>query len=373
MRIFHLVPNMNFGGLQEIVRELCLAQRRAGHDVTIGCWTNQSNNESAENQLRGAGVQIVYLRRGAKGQQVGGRKYLFLKLRQQLGESKPDILHVHNPFYHFIYGALAARAVGSMKVVLTMHATVWLRGRKAWKRVFWTGAMLSHSIVSVCDESQQIIQARFVLPRGKFTVIENGIDLARFLAVPRRQSREEIVIGTIGRMAPEKNHRVLIEAFGKLLSRYDNLRLRLVGGGHMEPQLKALAADLGLGHAVEFCGFSNDTPGYLRDFDIFVLPSESETTGLALLEAIAAGLPVVATSVGAMPRIVALTRSGWLCQPNDANSLEEALEKAITCDNRIEMGEQARGKVSEYFSAQRMAADYERHYQQLMNPSPRPD
>src|ERR1035438_7577334 len=92
VRIFHLVPNMNFGGLQEIVRVLCLAQRKAGHIVTIGCWTNASNNPVAEAQLQDAGVQIVYLLRGSQGQLIGGKKYLTLKVMQHLGRGKADIL-----------------------------------------------------------------------------------------------------------------------------------------------------------------------------------------------------------------------------------------------------------------------------------------
>lgn len=367
MRIFHLVPNMNFGGLQEIVRELCLWQRRAGHDVTIGCWTNASNNPAAEEQLEAAGVRILYLRRGPAGRQIGGKKYLFLKLKQHLGRGKADILHIHNPFFHFLYGALAALAAGWTRVVLTMHATVWLQGRKKWKLVFWSGAMLSHSIVSVCAEVEQILRSRFILPSGKFCVIENGIDLARFLAVPARVPHPEIVLGTIGRMASEKNHRVLIRAFAQLLPRYPNLCLRLLGGGHLEPELQALASSLDLNHAVEFCGFSNDTPGFLADLDIFVLPSQSEAMPLTLLEAIAAGRPVVATAVGNVPRIVQVTDSGWLCTPGDVDSLASALESAILSECRIEIGEQARAKVSQFFSAERMSADYELLYRRLVN------
>ena len=366
LRIFHLVPNLDFGGLQEIVRELCLWQRRAGHDVTIGCWTNASNNPAAEAQLEAAGVQILYLRRGPGGRQIGGKKYLFLKLKQHLGRGKADILHIHNPFFHFLYGALAARAAGSTKIIQTLHATVWLNGRKKWRPVFWTGAMLSHSVVSVCAEVEHIIRSRFILPANKFLVIENGIDLARFLAVPQRVSRSEIVLGTIGRMASEKNHRVLLRAFAQLLPQYPGIRLRLLGGGHLEPALKRLTAELGLDHAVEFCGFSNDTPGFLGSFDIFVLPSQSEAMPLTLLEAIASGLPVVATEVGNIPRIVAVTNSGWLCSPGDVDSLARALESAITCESRIEMGEQARAKVTEFFAAQRMSADYEKLYQRLV-------
>lgn len=366
MRIFHLVPNMNFGGLQEIVRVLCLAQRKAGHAVTIGCWTNVSNNPVAEAQLQQAGVQIVYLRRGSKGQLIGGRKYLFLKLKQYLGRDRADILHVHNPFYHYLYGGLAARAAGSTKVVQTMHATVWLEGNRKWRLVFWIGAMCTDTIVSVCREVESVLRSRFILPGRKFAVIENGIDLGRFLAVLPRIPGNELVIGTVGRLSQEKNHRVLIAAFAQLHARQRNLRLRILGVGYLEQELRELTAKLGLDGVVEFCGSSNDVPAYLSTLDLFVLPSASEAMPLSLIEAIATGLPVVATDVGNVRRMVEITEAGWVCKPDDADALAGALESAVTFNQLREKGEHARLKVSKYYSVERMSSDYEQLYRKLL-------
>ena len=358
---------MNFGGLQEIVRVLCLAQRKAGHSVTIGCWTNASANVVAEAQLQDAGVQIVYLRRGAQGQLIGGKKYLTLKLMQHLGRGKADILHVHNPFYHYLYGGIAARAAGSTKVVETMHATVWLEGKRKWRLVFWIGAMCTDTIVSVCAEVESVIRSRFFLPGRKFSVIENGIDLERFLAVPPRTSGNEIVIGTVGRMFREKNHNLLLAAFAQLRVRHNNIRLRILGEGFLKAELTEQRAKLGLDGVVEFCGVSNDVPAYLSTLDLFVLPSASEAMPLSLLEAIASGLPVVATAVGNVPRMVEITASGWTCPPGDVDALAGALEAAITCDELREKGERAREKVSEYYSVERMSHDYEQLYLKLIH------
>src|ERR1700733_8123372 len=98
MRIFHLVPNLNFGGLQKVVRLLAECQIRSGHSVTIGCWTNTSNNREAEHELEREGARVVYLRRNAGGQMTYGRLPLVRKLRGYLGAGNADILHVHNPF-----------------------------------------------------------------------------------------------------------------------------------------------------------------------------------------------------------------------------------------------------------------------------------
>jgi glycosyltransferase involved in cell wall biosynthesis len=367
MRIFHLVPNMNYGGLQEVVRGLALSQRRAGHSVTIGCWTYGSNHPEVEQEMARAGVPIHYLRRGPNGEQVGGRKYLFYKIKEHLGRNKVDILHVHNPFDYYVYGALAARAAGSTKVINTLHATVMFDYPRRWRKtIFWSAAMLSNRVVAVCDEVQTVIRRKFVLPRRKLAVVENGIDLGRFLAVPPRRRRDEVVFGSVGRMATEKNHRLLIEAFGMLRERHSNIRLRLLGGGKLEPELREFATRLGIADSVEFCGFSNDVPAFLSSLEVFALPSNSEGLPLTLLEAIASGLPVVATAVGGVPRIVEKTDCGWLCAPRDAGGLANAMESAILAD-RIHKGERARSLVSQYYSADRMGDDYERLYENVLN------
>jgi|SRR5579863_3144381 len=367
MRIFHLVPNMNYGGLQEVVRGLALCQRHAGHAVTIGCWTSASNHPEVESEMEQAGVPVHYLRRGPHGERVGGKKYLFGKIREHVGRGKAEILHVHNPFDYYLYGALAAHAAGSTKVVETLHATGMFDYKRRWRKtIFWGAAMLSGAVVSVCDEVESVIRRKFVLPPWKYAVVENGIDLSRFLTVPRRVPRKEVVFGTVGRMAIEKNQRLLIDAFARLRKKHGNIRLRLLGGGRLEPELKQFAQTLDLGDSVEFCGFSDDVPGFLAGLDVFALPSDTEGLPLTLLEAIASGLPVVATAVGGVPRIVEKTDSGWLSARRDAEGLARSMETAALAD-RILKGERARSLVSQYYSAERMSGDYEQIYRKVLN------
>ena len=124
--------------------------------------------------------------------------------------------------------------------------------------------------------------------------------------------------------------------------------------------------DLSLDDAVEFCGFGNDVPGFLGTLDVYVLPSLSEAQPLGLMEAIAAGKPVVATSVGGVPKIVESTNSGWLCAPNEVEALSVAMEKALVHRAPGEVTTRARDLAVKYFSAKRMAADYEAVYEELI-------
>ena len=369
MQIFHLVPNLNYGGLQKVVRLLAVSQRHSGHSVTIGCWTNASNHPEAECELDRVGVHVVHVRRAADGGMLSGRTCLLKKLRKVLLATHADILHIHNPFNYYLYGALAGRAAGSMKIVNTIHLTAMFDHPRFGRRgrvLFRAASLFSHGIVSVCPEMDTWLRSRFSLPGIRWFVVDNGIDLAPFLSVPARHSGDEVVFGFAGRMAPEKNHRVLIEAFGLLRHRHNRVRLRLLGSGPLEPELKQQVHNQGLCDAIEFCGFGHDVPGFLRGLDVYVLPSNFEGLPLSLLEAIASGLRVVATAVDGVPRIVENTDSGWLCPPSNPHALMTAMEAAIACPDRSERAERSRHLVAQEYSAERMANGYERVYQQLL-------
>lgn len=369
MRILHLVPNMNYGGLQKVVRLLAVCQRQAGHTVTICCWANASNHPEAERELELAGARVIYPRRTADGGMCYGRMASFRLLKRYLGAANADILHVHNPFGYYLYGALAARTAGGTRIVNTIHSTAMFDhpnfGRKG-RAKFWIAAMLTDKIVSVCAEQDRFLRGRFLLPGNKPCVVDNGVDLAPFLSVPTRRAKDEIVFGSAGRIVQEKNHRVLIEAFALARRKHPNVRLRLLGGGQLEATLREQVHSLGLDDIVEFCGFSNDVAGFLAGLDVFVLPSNFEALPLSLLEAIASGLPVVATRVGAVPQIVRNTDSGWTCERNNAEALLAAMELAIGSSDRVDRGERARRLVAEHYSVERMAHDYEQLYQELL-------
>lgn len=369
MRIFHLVPNLNYGGLQKVVELLAVRQVRAGHTVTIGCWTFWTNHPEAEAELEAQGVKVVYLRRGEDGGMSHGKRASLNKLKSYLGAGKADILHVHNPFGYLIYGAMAARLAGTTRSLVTVHAMVMFdrpRFGRRGRMEFWIAGMLMDGVVSVCDEVRVFLQKRFRLPARKMLVVDNGIDLVPFLAIPDRICREEVVFGTAGRLSPEKGHGVLIDAFSLLHRKHANARLRLLGGGGQDVKLKQQVHDLGLEDAIEFCGFGNDVPGFLSTLDVYVLPSKSEAQPLGLMEAIASGLPVVATSVGGVPKIVHSTDSGWLCEPENPESLFAAMELAIASRDRGEVTSRARKLATEFYSAKRMAADYEAVYERLI-------
>ncbi len=363
LRIVHLVPNLNFGGLQELVRWLALGQVANGHTVSILCWDDRSSNhpEAAE-VLEQGGVHVATARGGARGPVASLRT-----LRERLGSEPLDVLHIHNPFDYSLYGAVAGQLRRGTKVVNTLHATAMFeRFSRKQKVKFWTSALLTNRFVSVCDETSDVLARRFRIPARKLAVIENGIDVARFLSIPPREQREEVVFGGVARMTKTKNQQLLIEAFARARNVHPAIRLRLLGSGAAEePRLKALAATLELGESIEFCGYRDDVPGFLGEIDVFALPSRSEGLPLSLLEAIASGLPVVATDVGGVRKVVETTKSGRVCPSNDVEAFTEAMCATIVDPDRLQATERARENVVEHYSVARMTSDYERLYRSL--------
>ena len=170
LRIVHLVPHLNFGGVQEVVKGLALAQKSRGHDVSILCWDYPGNDPDSEQLLGQAGIPV-----SAARDDTDRRWGSVRTLRDRLPRDPIDVLHIHNPFEYCFYGAVAARLRKGTKVVNTLHATAMFDrfGRKH-RLFFKVGAMLTHRFVPVCQEISDVVHARFGIRPSKLTVVDNG-------------------------------------------------------------------------------------------------------------------------------------------------------------------------------------------------------
>ena len=284
-------------------------------------------------------------------------------LAKYIKERAFDVVHSHNPFsLHFVS---PASRLARVPTVNTMHATAMIPRMAKWeKAVYFGSALLTNRTVSVHKESEATLRGYFPLPSRKLAVVENGIALGRYFAVPRRPPRQLITFGAVGRMTSVKNHRLLIDAFAAVRARHDHIRLRILGGGPREEELRQRAVERGVAKDVELCPFRTDPSGFLSEIDVFCLSSDSEGLPMTLLEALAAGLPVVSTKVGGVPDVVGKTESGWLSSPGDVHGYAAAMEQAVADADRALRGERAR-KHMEHYSVDRMASDYQRIYDSL--------
>ena len=302
------------------------------------------------------------------------------QLMRVIGKDRYDLVHCHTSKAGFL-GRAAARLCGVRAVVYTPHGTVLegYFGRAAtwaFARMEGLAAPLADRIVSLTP--REIVQylAEGIGRPEQHTFIFNGIDVDAFAAggKDRAAVRAELgvppgafVILSVGRLAPVKGHAHLVEAAPEVLRGHPEAVIVVAGEGPLRRDLEALARSLGVADRLRFPGHWQEMPRLLRAADLFVLPSLNEGLGLALLEAMAAGLAAVASRVGGVPEVVRDGETGVLVPPGDARSLAGAILKLMADPAlRGRMGEAGRARARQQFSIARAVRETEQLYEELM-------
>lgn len=279
-----------------------------------------------------------------------------------------DLVHSH--LYHAnFYGRLAARKAG-VPAVASIHNTYT---KHKWHRQLanWYLARHTAAIIAGSEEIKQDVVRYDFVPESLIEVIPNSVDLARsHSSLSREQARQRlslpegaVVLGTVGRLEEQKGHRFLIEALAQLRQRGMDAYLLLVGDGREAQALKGLSANLGLEQRVMFLGTRNDLGDLFRAMDLFVMPSLWEGLSLAMLSAMAAGLPVVATSVGGVRQVLGDDEYGFTVPPGDATVLASRIEACLaTPEELVRMGEKGRRQICENYSDEAMVRRLEAVY-----------
>jgi glycosyltransferase involved in cell wall biosynthesis len=305
--------------------------------------------------IRSLGLPVHQLQPAGRMAQVREMAHLFR--REQI-----DIVHTHNTYPH-LYATLAARWAGVPVVIQTRHGQRAGHGWKSRVSYRWA-AKLVDRVVAVSDDAARLCVDVDGLPARKVQRIWNGIDRSQFEF--HGPVAEPIAI-SVARLSAEKDFPTLLKATAIAAEHTPALQLRIVGDGPERPKLESLARELGIASRVEFLGERRDVPDLLKQAGFFVTASLTEGISLTLLEAMAVGLPVVATAVGGNPEIVRDGVTGRLAPANDPSAL--AAEMTALCVNIAHwstMGQAGRDRVGEWFDVRRMVADYEALYQDLM-------
>jgi sugar transferase (PEP-CTERM/EpsH1 system associated) len=298
----------------------------------------------------------------------GGNDLLLpLRLAQLFRRTKTDIVHTRNP-EAFFYGFLGAKLGGVRAVIHSEHGRIFPEKphRKLLQRFF---SRFTDRIFAVSQQLKRDLVTHIGLSAARIEVLYNGVEPNTFHGRYRPATRRElgvrdseIVIGSVGRLAPVKNYAILLNAVAGLGANHD-VSVVLVGEGPERPVLEALADRLQIRRQVRFLGHRNDVPALLDGMDIFVLPSQSEGMSNTVLEAMAAGVPVVASDAGGNTEIVRDKQDGLIFPRDDIEQLRVCL--AILCDDsayREHLGRSGYARVMQAFSIQAMIARYEELY-----------
>jgi sugar transferase (PEP-CTERM/EpsH1 system associated) len=365
LKIAHVVLSMNVGGLESIVLDLVREGRLLGQTVAVVCL--EAPGVLAQ-QVEAQGARLVTL-----DKPPGIRLGLFGRLRSLFRELRPDVVHTHQIGALF-YAGPAARKAGVPVVVHTEHGKHYDQPSRA-RWLARLAARRAARFFCVSADIAAAVQAHGIVARRKIHMVPNGIDTDRFrdrgdrgrvrasLGIPA----DAPLIGTVGRLSEIKRQDLLIRAFQRVRARIGDGHLLLVGDGPCMGLLRELAAGLGLDDRVHFTGYQPQPAPYLQAMDVFALTSRSEGMPLVVLEAWAAGVPVVATRVGGLPELIDDERIGILVDFNNEDALARALGDLIADRPRARrLGEAGRDRVESRFSLGQMAAEYRRHYNELL-------
>lgn len=355
MRIVQLVNNLDMGGLERLAVDLAYCQLAEGHVPILYCLTHPGRL-AAEAAERGVCVRSF-------GKAAGPRLGVVWKMAEQLRRDRPDVLHTHNHLVHH-YGVMAGRIADVPVIVNTRHraefrfvsgpegsqVTTESPDRKS-DLIFRATMPWTDSVVLISEATSEFFVRYRGIPKSKTRVILNGAHLERFLNVPAHpgSAAPRIRFGIAARMVPEKDHFTLLRAFAIVAGELPGAELLIAGDGPLRDRLVELTKDLRLTDRVTFLGALPHTAEFLSQLDIFVLSSLNEGLPLALLEAMAAGLPVVATRAGGTGEAAIDGRNAYLVEPGDSTRLGEAMIRMACAPDLARMGAESREIVQKHF------------------------
>ena len=358
-RVVHVVDSLEIGGLERLVHDLVIA--RGGDTTSVACLETVGPFGEA---LRNAGIKVQLIGK------AGGFVAILWRLLRHLRRIRPDVVHCHN-LTTFGYGAMAARVAGDIPVVMTKHGTGVTRNGVTGRL---NGFLFRRAdVVAVSREAVDIMAGWMPADSRPIRCIANGISLDPYQDLPSREAARvqsgwpahAFMVGIVARMAAGKGHLVLIDAFAVVLNTIPDALLLIVGEGALLPAIKARIKELGLERSVLALGERQDVPAILAALDVFCLPSNTEGMPMTVLEAMAAGLPVVASRVGGIPEVVAEGRTGLMVTPRAVGELAAALLALASDPARArEMGRLGRKRLLEEFSLERALTAYEEVYRE---------
>jgi len=347
--LMFVLSGSGMGGMERMTFELARSLDRARHRPVICCLKCPRDPAPRAGQPEHEGM--------LRGKYDLG---VIPRLRRVMRAERPDVVFALGSGDAAFWGRLAARLSGVRRVAWWLHSMRDDIGRLNLALVPWTDV-----VIALSPRHRAFLIDRYGLPASKVTIVPNGIDwTAMAESAPRSEVRDSLgigardwVVGAVGGLRPVKGYEVLLAAAARLFARRLDCRLVIVGDGEMRGQLEGLARRLGIAPRVTFLGARRDVPRLLAAFDAFAVSSHSEAFPLSVLEAMAAGLPVVATDAGCVPDIVRPGATGLLIPPRRPDLLAMALESLHDDPARArEMGRQGRELVRSDYSLDGSAA-----------------
>lgn len=364
VRVLQVIPDFGIGGAERMVVHLMSHLDRERFEVGAVSLYGPRGTD-LDTILKDRSIRVWYLNK-----KPGPDLSMPFRLKGVIREFRPDILHSHRyvlryllpilpcypqiPRLHTVH-TLADKEVGSAGQYLHQFSFRFLKVKP----------------IAITRAVSRSIESLHNLP--PYACISNAIPVTEYMVAKDRGrewrlkhgfGHESKLIVSVARLSAEKNPQGLLKAFASTFRGSPEAQLLFVGDGHLRQPLESMANDLGIQGAVHFLGNRHDVPEVLAAADVFVLASHYEGQGLSIMEAMAAGLPVVATRVGGIPELIDHQKDGYLVEANDITGLGAALLKLVS-DNalREHLGISARQRAVREFDVHTMVSRYEELYE----------
>ena len=366
--ILHIVPDLNIGGAQRMVLALLKQLDKEKYNVKVCYWLGEGE---LKDEIEKAGIEVIDLK-----VKNGSLLRVIFKLIKLIKENKIKLIHTHL-FDTDLCGFLATRWAKVPIMIISIHSIFFLKKKKHALRYKIISLFIDRFLPVSDSLAQHFISWARINP-NKVTAVSNGIDMSEFNKPKHTNRLNELrkslgipvatpILGTVARLEPRKGHRYLLEAVAQISKDYPDLTVLLVGDGELKSDLRNLVKELNISSNVIFAGSQENIPEILSLLDLFVLPTLEEGFSIAILEAMACGLPVIATNVGGVPELVKDKETGLLVASRSPLALASAMTMLLgNKEYAVALGEAGKKRVKQ-FSSKIMAEKIEEIYNYHIN------
>jgi glycosyltransferase involved in cell wall biosynthesis/serine acetyltransferase len=366
-RIFHMVNSLDMGGSEHQMAEVASRQKARGYQVSVGCLSSKG---SLIEILRHAGISVIEF--NPKGTLFRPRGiFQLLRLTWFLVRHRFDVVQVHD-LYSTLLGVPAAW-LARVPMILSCRRDLsyWWWYTPGHRKILRHIQNRSTCVIANSQAVRDFLVEKDGFDPNLIRVIRNGVDLERFTTVspdrrglfPHLEGQSQLIAVVANMNVESKGHADLIRAAAEVSQEFPDAKFLLIGDGGERTRLEALTSESGLSKTVLFLGRRDDVPNVLVCCDLFVLPSWAEGLPNSVLEAMAAGLPVVATRVGGTPEIIDNGVHGLLVAPRDSHALAQTILQLLRNKELAKrLGQSAQDRVRAQFSFERLLSDLDSLY-----------
>ena len=362
IHVVHIVEDLKIGGLERVIAAISTGLNGGKFKQKVWCLA-RGGEIYDELQDKGVDIELLNMR--------SHRDILFFsRLCRKLRKENIHIVHTHG-YTATTMGRLAGICARTPVILSHMHTTCWDYTPKQLVIEKMLSFFTSRIICCSQAVSEFAVKGEKI-NSNKLEVIYNGVDPEKYAnsMSDHNDHNDTYRVGCVASLSPHKGHRYLLEAAKVVVNEIPSrVKFVLVGSGILRKELREYADSLGISSSIEFKDPVSDIVPLLSSFDLVVLPSsEREGLGLAIIEAMAAGKPVIGTSIGGIPEVIENGTNGLLVPPKDAVALSKAILHIMSDKKRADkMSEKGRAIVHKKFSTKEMLGKIEDLYQRLLN------